>query len=78
MQRNGKSELNFERLLRLPDAALQLGISYPTLKQWIYKKKILNNQIAGGHHRIPQSEWTDCFSDNMAGLSRNAKEKSGT
>jgi len=40
-------------LLKLRDAALQLGISVPTIKQWIYKKKI---RSAGGHHRIPQSE----------------------
>jgi molybdopterin-binding protein len=43
-------------LLRLRDAALQLGISYPTIKQWIYKKKIRSLPTAGGHHRIPQSE----------------------
>jgi molybdopterin-binding protein len=48
-------EENFERLLRLADAALQLGISFPTIKQWIYKKKIRSNQTEGGH-RIPQSE----------------------
>jgi len=40
----------------LRDAALQLAISYPTIKQWIYKKKIRSIQTAGGHHRIPQSE----------------------
>ena len=56
MQKNSKSEGNIERLLRLPDAALQLGISIPTIKQWIYKKKIRSNRTAGGHHRIPQSE----------------------
>jgi molybdopterin-binding protein len=43
-------------LLKLRDAALQLGISFPTIKQWIYKKKIRSIQTAGGHHRIPQSE----------------------
>jgi len=43
-------------LLKLRDAALQLGISFPTIKQWIYKKKIRSLQTAGGHHRIPQSE----------------------
>src|SRR5574340_1713694 len=42
--------------LHLRDAALQLGISFPTLKQWIYRKKIRSVQTAGGHHRIPQSE----------------------
>ena len=45
-----------EELLRLRDAAAALGISYPTLKQWIYKKKIGTVMTAGGHHRIPQSE----------------------
>ena len=56
MQNNGKSEGNIEELLRLRNAALQLGISFPTIKQWIYKKEIRSNQTAGGHHRIPQSE----------------------
>jgi molybdopterin-binding protein len=56
MRKNGKSEGSIEELLRLPDAALQLGISFPTIKQWIYKKKIRSNRTAGGHHRIPQRE----------------------
>ncbi len=43
-------------MLRLPDAALQLGISFPTIKQWIYTKKVRSIQTAGGHHRIPESE----------------------
>lgn len=38
------------------EAAQVLGISYPTLKQWIYKKKIQTVQTAGGHHRIPEKE----------------------
>src|SRR5574340_1609051 len=42
--------------LHLRDAALQLGISFPTIKQWIYRKKIRSIKTAGGHHRIPQSE----------------------
>ena len=45
-----------EELLRLREAAAALGISYPTLKQWIFKKKIASVKTAGGHHRIPQSE----------------------
>jgi molybdopterin-binding protein len=56
MQRNGKSERKIEELLKLRDAALQLGISFPTIKQWIYKKKIRSIRTAGGHHRIPESE----------------------
>jgi molybdopterin-binding protein len=45
-----------DELLKLRDAALQLGISFPSIKQWIYKKKIRSVQTLGGHHRIPQSE----------------------
>jgi len=56
MQRDGKSGLKNQELLKLRDAALQLGISFPTIKQWIYKKKIRSIRTAGGHHRIPQSE----------------------
>jgi molybdopterin-binding protein len=43
--------------LLLPrEAAKVLGVSYPTLKQWIYKKKIRTVKTAGGHHRIPEAE----------------------
>ncbi len=56
MQKDRKSEPNMEGPLKLRDAALQLGISFPTIKQWIYKKKIRSTQTAGGHHRIPQAE----------------------
>ena len=45
-----------EPLLTPREAALALGISYPTIKQWIYGKKIRSVRTAGGHHRIPESE----------------------
>jgi molybdopterin-binding protein len=38
------------------EAAQVLGVSYPALKQWIYKKKIHSVKTAGGHHRIPEKE----------------------
>jgi molybdopterin-binding protein len=58
MRRNAQSEgkEKKESPLHLRDAALQLGISFPTIKQWIYKKKIRSIKTAGGHHRIPQGE----------------------
>ena len=43
-------------LLKLKEAAETLGISYPTVKQWIYSGKIRSVKTAGGHHRIPQDE----------------------
>jgi len=45
-----------EELLKPRDAALELRVSFPTIKQWIYKRKIRSIRTAGGHHRIPQSE----------------------
>jgi molybdopterin-binding protein len=56
MTKKVDAEKNTEELLHLRDAALQLGISFPTIKQWIYKKKIRSIRTAGGHHRIPQSK----------------------
>ena len=56
MRRNEKGRRNTGNLLQLRDAALQLGISFPTIKQWIYRKKIKSTQTIGGHHRIPQAE----------------------
>jgi len=38
------------------DAAQVLGVSYASLKQWIYNGKIKSVQTPGGHHRIPESE----------------------
>lgn len=43
-------------LLTPREAARRLGVSYPTLKQWIYKGSIRTRQTAGGHHRIPDTE----------------------
>ena len=38
------------------EAARILGVSYPTIKQWIYRKRIRSVRTPGGHHRIPRSE----------------------
>lgn len=45
-----------QNLLTPREAALQLRISFPTIKQWIYARKINSVKTPGGHHRIPQSE----------------------
>jgi len=51
-----RTEATTEELLKPRQAALELRISFPTIKQWIYKRKIRSVRTAGGHHRIPQSE----------------------
>lgn len=55
MPRNIGSK-NKVSLLTPREAALQLRISFPTIKQWIYHRKIRSLKTPGGHHRIPQRE----------------------
>lgn len=43
-------------LIKPSDAARLLGISYPTLKQWIYHGKLRTVRTPGGHHRVPRAE----------------------
>src|SRR5947199_7460181 len=43
-------------MLKPKEAAIRLGISYPTIKQWIYHRKLKSVKTTGGHHRIPESE----------------------
>ena len=45
-----------KELLTPMDAARLAGVSYPTLKQWIYKGKIHSTKTVGGHHRIARAE----------------------
>jgi molybdopterin-binding protein len=51
-----RREASKEEFLKPREAALELRISLPTIKQWIYKRRIRSIRTAGGHHRIPQSE----------------------
>ena len=50
------AEYRVQKLLAPREAANILGISYPTLKQWIYHGKIKSVKTPGGHHRVPESE----------------------
>lgn len=43
-----------ETLLTPREAAAAVGVSYPTIKQWILAGKLRTIKTAGGHHRIPQ------------------------
>jgi molybdopterin-binding protein len=72
MGASGEPEHEKGELLKPRDAALQLGISFPTIKQWIYKKKIRSIPTAGGHHRIPLSEV-----DRLLFRSRRKSEREG-
>jgi molybdopterin-binding protein len=43
-------------LLTVRTAATRLGVSYSTLKQWIYQGKVRTTHTAGGHHRVSEQE----------------------
>jgi molybdopterin-binding protein len=42
--------------LTVRTAAGRLGVSYSTLKQWIYKGTVRTVRTGGGHHRVPEGE----------------------
>jgi molybdopterin-binding protein len=64
------------------EAAQVMGISYPSLKQWIYRGKLKTVKTQGGHHRIPETE-IDRFlpkepsSDSVAKRRKNFRRISG-
>jgi molybdopterin-binding protein len=45
-----------DELMKPAEAARLAGVSYPTLKQWIYKGKVHSVKTVGGHHRVARSE----------------------
>jgi molybdopterin-binding protein len=44
-----------DTLLTPREAALALGVSYATIKQWILAGTLRTIKTPGGHHRVPQS-----------------------
>jgi len=56
MKRKDTSAGQNEQMLSPREAALELRVSFPTIKQWIYAGKIRSVRTPGGHHRIPQKE----------------------
>ena len=48
-----------EEMLKPREVAGMLGISYPTLKLWIYKKKLRTIQTPGGTTASPKASSTD-------------------
>lgn len=44
-----------EPMLTPRESARMLGISYPTIKQWILAGKLATQVTPGGHHRIAES-----------------------
>jgi molybdopterin-binding protein len=65
-----------EKMFSPREASMVLGISYATLKLWIYKGKIRTIKTAGGHHRIPESQ-LDKFLHSASSKGEVATKRSG-
>ena len=57
------------------EAARRLGVSYPTIKQWIYKGVVRTRPTAGGHHRIPDTEVERLLASSGRPLPRRAARR---
>jgi molybdopterin-binding protein len=57
------------------EAARLLGISYPTIKQWILAGKLKTNPTPGGHHRISESALKPFIAKDKAKPSAESRER---
>ena len=60
MRNNGKSKGNTEELLRLRDAAQQLGISFPAIKRGFTGKRFAALAPPEDITVFHKAKWTDC------------------
>lgn len=66
---------NLDPILTPREAARLLGISYPTIKQWILAGKLSTTQTAGGHHRIRQSALRSLLAKDSAKPAPESRER---
>jgi len=57
------------------DAARMLGVSYPTIKQWILSGKLKTVQTPGGHHRVAQSTLKPFIEKDKAKAAPESRER---
>jgi molybdopterin-binding protein len=69
---------SFIRMLSVRDAAARLGVSYPTLKQWIYKGSVRTVRTEGGHHRVPENEVDRLLARRGAPVNDRTRRRRGT
>ena len=64
-----------ETLLTPREAARMLGISYPTIKQWILTGKLATVPTPGGHHRIAESALKPFLDQDSAKPATESRER---
>jgi molybdopterin-binding protein len=57
------------------EAARMIGISYPSIKQWILSGKLKTVQTPGGHHRIAQSTLKPFLDKDKSKPSAESRER---
>ncbi|QHN05189.1 helix-turn-helix domain-containing protein [Granulicella sp. WH15] len=57
------------------EAARLLGISYPTIKQWILTGKLKSVQTPGGHHRIAEADLKPFLARDAAKPAAESRER---
>jgi molybdopterin-binding protein len=62
-------------LLTPREAARMLGISYPTIKQWILSGKLKTQKTPGGHHRIAESALGPLISEDAKKPAEKSRER---
>src|ERR1700729_744074 len=58
------------------EAARLMGISYPTIKQWILSGKLKTVQTPGGHHRLTESALRPFIAKNKPTPAGQSRERS--
>ena len=62
-------------MLTAREAARLIGVSYPSIKQWIHAGKLKTVQTPGGHHRIAQSTLKPFLEKDKAKPSTASRER---
>jgi molybdopterin-binding protein len=63
------------QMLTPREAARLIGVSYPTIKQWILSGKLKTLQTPGGHHRVAQSTLRPFLMKDKAKPSAASRER---
>ena len=66
---------NSNPMLTPREAARLMGISYPTIKQWILNGKLKTVQTPGGHHRLTESALRPFIAKDKAKPAAQSRER---
>ncbi|HEY6377310.1 MAG TPA: helix-turn-helix transcriptional regulator [Edaphobacter sp.] len=63
------------QMLTPREAARLIGVSYPTIKQWILSGKLKTVQTAGGHHRVSEANLKPFLVKDKAKPAQESRER---